>query len=589
MDRGEPSLVPEWLKNNNGSGGSGGRQPYFSSSLRSDDHSAVKHIRSSSSANSGVTSSDRTTASYFRRNSGARGSTRLQSYGSFGSRSNRNGVHQDSIGLYDKEKLTIGIGVHKDSNHSDDFGSGLQRKFQKDELQRSKSMNGSRDEDTRRRNISGELSNGRINSPGSGTVSLARGTGKNKINKPSFEQDFPSLVSEDNRVGSEVGRVPSPGLQRQLNPTSDDWTSALVEVPTTNGSVGSSGLSSVQIAPPPQSTVAPNMAEAVAQTPARARTPPEISVNTHRLEELAIKKSKQLIPMTPTMPRSHVTISLDKSKTRMVQPLAKTPQSLSSSQPVRVGPLRSDVKSANPSKLQILKPSKDLNGVSVAGKESLGSPNGVSIPVSALSMASLAAASPAVNPGNHQSLAGLERNPAVVSTIVDKKPSLQAQSRNEFFNHLKKKSSSGNSPTCSDGHSLSTSLLEKADALSITTIAPDVKHDPSSDKPASDRVNENGVMVSITSGDDDEDYPGRVSDPTMVNGDEPFCPPNEEEAAFMRSLGWEECSGEGGGLTEEEINSFLEQRSKDNSLQSLSLQKIALQLKTSQGNCLGSS
>ncbi|KAK8483131.1 hypothetical protein V6N12_018138, partial [Hibiscus sabdariffa] len=31
---------------------------------------------------------------------------------------------------------------------------------------------------------------------------------------------------------------------------------------------------------------------------------------------------------------------------------------------------------------------------------------------------------------------------------------------------------------------------------------------------------------------------------------------NEEEAAFLRSLGWEENSGEDEGLTEEEINTF---------------------------------
>jgi hypothetical protein len=33
----------------------------------------------------------------------------------------------------------------------------------------------------------------------------------------------------------------------------------------------------------------------------------------------------------------------------------------------------------------------------------------------------------------------------------------------------------------------------------------------------------------------------------------------EEEAKFLRSLGWEENSGEDEGLTEEEINAFIQE------------------------------
>ncbi|KAI4342009.1 hypothetical protein MLD38_026673 [Melastoma candidum] len=227
------------------------------------------------------------------------------------------------------------------------------------------------------------------------------------------------------------------------------------------GTGSSSILRSSQVAsnistPLPQNMVPPNMAEAVAQIPVRACTPPELSVSTQRLEELVIKKSKQLIPMTPNTPRSQMTGSLDKSRIRMVQPQVKPSPSLSGSQHLIVGTSKLDaVNSSNLGKLQILKPSKYLNGVYSSGKERLGTPNGVGVSTSTLREAPPTDDSPAANSLSHLRLAGFEHKPALVSTNLEKKPSLQAQSRIEFFNRLKKKSSSSDSTASNGGHSLS--------------------------------------------------------------------------------------------------------------------------------------
>lgn len=241
------------------------------------DRSAPKHARGASSANVGVTASDRTGATHFHRHSSGN-SSHLQSYRGF-SRSNQNGVREDSLELHDKEKLNVC--VHRDGNHFDEFDGGLRGKFQKEKLQRSQSMNGREVENARCSIVSDYLSKSRNNYDRSGKVLLGRGSDTNKFNKPSIEQDFPSLVSEDLRVTPNVGRVPSPGFQRQASAFSEGWTSALAVAPGVNANGSLSSLAYSQItsgvsAPLPQSMLATNMAEAVSQTPTRACTPTEV-------------------------------------------------------------------------------------------------------------------------------------------------------------------------------------------------------------------------------------------------------------------------------------------------------------------------
>ncbi|KEH38098.1 hypothetical protein MTR_2g461250 [Medicago truncatula] len=47
-----------------------------------------------------------------------------------------------------------------------------------------------------------------------------------------------------------------------------------------------------------------NMAEALVHAPSRSQSIPQVSVKTQRLEELAIKQSRQLIPVTPSIPKA---------------------------------------------------------------------------------------------------------------------------------------------------------------------------------------------------------------------------------------------------------------------------------------------
>ncbi|KAK4405063.1 hypothetical protein Sango_0512800 [Sesamum angolense] len=98
------------------------------------------------------------------------------------------------------------------------------------------------------------------------------------VNKTTFERDFPSLGAEQRAVIPEVGRVPSPGVSSALQ-------SLPIAAPSSSTSVALGSTTSL------------NMAEAVAQGPTRAQTTPQ------RLEELTIKQSRQLIPVTPSMPK----------------------------------------------------------------------------------------------------------------------------------------------------------------------------------------------------------------------------------------------------------------------------------------------
>ncbi|KAI4342008.1 hypothetical protein MLD38_026672 [Melastoma candidum] len=567
MDRGEPTLVPQWLKNNGSGVGSGGN---------GSDRFALKHARAGSSTNNGVAASDRIGATNFNR----KASSHLQSYRSF-SRSNQNGVHEDSLELRDKEKLNAR--VHRNEHRFDDYDGGSRVKFQKDKLQHSQSMNGRRDENS---NVSDYLSKGRYKFDSYGVVLLSRGSDTNKFSKPSIEQDFPSLPSEDLHVSPDAGRVAS-GFQRQATAFSEGWTSALAEAPSINGNGSLSSLAYSQItsgisAPVLQNTVATNMAEAVAQTPGRANTPPELSVETQRLEELAVKMSKQLIPMTPTMPRSYTASSLERSKTRAVQQQAKFSPSLGGGQAVRVTSPRLDTaKLPYPSKLQILKPLKDLNGISVPGKDSSCSPKGASLPSSPLRVASSVCGSPGKNTFSIQNIAGFKRKPTIVPASSEKKPSVQAQSRSDFFKLLKKKSFTGITPS-NDGHSIST-VLERSGISGNDSFISDAKQEGFPDASDSGTAYENGGGFGVSRGDISE-----LTQPQTPSGEVRSVYSVEEEAAFLRSLGWEESAGEDEGLTEEEISSFFQECLKLGlSPKSLSARKMELQLIANQESCTG--
>ncbi|KAK1430241.1 hypothetical protein QVD17_12842 [Tagetes erecta] len=453
MERTEPTFVPEWLKNN-GSLTTASHQ----SSLHSDGKSLSKSLINKSLDND---LGRPATSSYFRRSSSSNGSTRLRSYSSFGRSRDRD---------WDKNK---GKTETRHLDDSDSLANILPSWFEKDGVRRSHSNVSAKRADSWPRKLAAEK------------------TG-NKNGKIPFERDFPSLGAEEKRVDSEVRRVPSPVGYSGVN-GGDVWTSALAEVPMmTNVPTSISATANLNVA------TGRNMAETLAQGHSRTQTAPQLSVGTQRLEELAVKQSRQLIPVTPSMPKSSPLNSSDKLKLKVGGQLQLQNSHTLSPRPVSGN---ADVtKTSSPSsKLLVLKPSRERNITLSSPKESSSPTSGGKLPNSPLAVP-------------------LDRKPSVSSSL-EKKPSPQAKSRNDFFNLMRKKSMASNSSSPVSPDTRSTNVTPDA---SGTQLCGDNKVDLSC----------NAKLYS-----------------------------EEEEARFLRSLGWEETTEEE-GLTEEEINSFYRDVSK---------------------------
>ncbi|KAL4319100.1 hypothetical protein GQ457_18G019320 [Hibiscus cannabinus] len=612
MERSEPSLIPEWLKSGGSLTGSGNSiHQYTLSSSHSDNHSSLRHARNKFSVDIdgdiGRTSVlDRDYSAYFRRSSSSKGFSDSRSYSNF-SKGNRERDWEKFTNVYHDRKNAV-LSDRRNRNYSDSLDNFLPSIAEKDVLRRSQSMITGKRSDTWPRKATNEFSNNSKShhSTGNGKISTAfrdksafevdfpslgaeerpvgyeigRVSSPGLSNKSSFERDFPSLGAEERQLGSEIGRVPSPGSSNPVQSLplgtspgtgSDGRTSALADIPVGVGSSGRgvavasqnvcSGLA-------PTTTVGLNMAEAVAQGTSRALTPPLLNVETQRLEELAIKQSRQLIPLvtTPT-PKTLVVIPSEKSKPKVGQQLHPS----ASVNSTRGGTSRCDgIKVSNESRLCILKPSREPNGVTlVTTKDNLSPTHGsnklVNIPLSVTPSAA-AAAAPFRSSGNSPTSTTAEHNRTQLRLAMEKRATAQAQSRNDFFNLIKKKSTADSASSVLDpGPAVSQPVSEKPDELG------------NEDSSSSITLKDAGVLAAEIS---IADLPIDNRSEVALNGDvytEPqhcssngdghsrpdiFPYPDEEEAAFLRSLGWEENAGDDDGLTEEEINAFLERYSK---------------------------
>ncbi|KAJ4964400.1 hypothetical protein NE237_024339 [Protea cynaroides] len=611
MERSEPTLVPEWLKGTGSLTGSASTAHHLSSSsLHSDDHTVTLHTRNRSSVSSGEYDSsrpnfsDRPSANYSRRSSSTNGSIHdkdissySRSYSSFARSHRDRDWDKDFLDLHDKDRSVMGD--YRDRDYLDPLTNILTSRIEKDTLRRSQSMiSGKRGEGLVRRvaadpNNGNNTSNYQSNSNGL----LGGGTIVSSIHKAAFERDFPSLGAEERQAGADIGRVSSPGLSTAVQSLpigssavigGDSWTSALAEVPVIIGS-NSMGLSSVQqSSPTASSTVVAstsaglNMAETLAQAPSRARTAPQLSVETQRLEEFAIKQSRQLIPMTPSMPKTSVLSPSEKpkSKTSAVRTVESSmatkigQQQLPSSHIVNHslrGVVRSDVpKTSHGGKLLVLKAPREKNGVSPTAKDSSSPTNASRVTSNPLIVAPSATFAPPLRSSSNPKLGTAERKAPALSVIhgssVEKRSTAsQAQSRNDFFNLMRKKTSTNLSSAVPDtSPPVSSSVLEKSVDLvtetATTAVSPQCIDAPSSDPSVLEWSSQNG-------GDMTNNGVASESHRFSNNGDK-HCDsnevvyPDEEEAAFLRSLGWEENAGEEEGLTEEEINAFYKQYMK---------------------------
>ncbi|KAK8696705.1 hypothetical protein V6N13_001837 [Hibiscus sabdariffa] len=557
MERRDPTFVPEWLKSNGTATGGGNSAHNFASSSSHSEFSSGHHGRHRNPRNVNDFDShqsaflDRSSSLNSRRSS-SNGSAK-HAYSSF-SRS-----HRDKDRDWDKVRL-------KDRAASEP----LESRVEIETLHRSNSMFSRIQGESLRRRVGVDARDCSNSNYNNGNGLLSGGSVGSSMHKAVFERDFPSLGSEDRQVVTEITRVSSPGLSSasQNLPigssaliSGDRWTSALAEAPSVVGS-SNTGSRTTPLIVSTSSSMTPigisgrNMAEALAQAPSRSHTAPQLSFKTQRREELAIKQSKQLIPVTPSMSKGSVLNSVDKSRGKPVVRTAEINIAVKSGQQQpsliqhgNISPHGGHVKSDMPKtsgKLLVLKPGWE-NGVSSPTQNYVVSPTSVNSRVTI----SQHAVGPARN-SNSPILSAGGRKVAALNSVagftVEKRPSAQTQSRNDFFNLLKKKTSAETSADHSDSHPhISSSTSEKSEVTEEVVSASLTSH-----------ANENGTAAT-RNGDACQEAQRFADVGVKDMGPVYMIDPDEEEAAFLRSLGWEETSGEDEGLTEEEINAFYQE------------------------------
>ncbi|CAI9114679.1 OLC1v1015456C1 [Oldenlandia corymbosa var. corymbosa] len=570
MERSEPALVPEWLRcSGNVAGGSPSSHHCALSSPHADVSSTWSRTSRSNSDIHRAPFLERNHSSNSRRSS-SNNSLAKHPYSSF----NRN--NRDRNREKDKDRPTGGDIWDHDS--SDSLESVLTLGADKSSLRRSQSLVSRRSSDVLPHK-SEDLRNG-INHQNSANGVGLGGSNLSGFQKAAFDKDFPSLGNEDKRGGAGNGRVSSPVLSTAVQSLPiantgllgcEKWTSALAEVPSviSNSSIGNSSAQHSVVAPASSVASSPagnlNMAEALSQVPRRTLASPQAPDKSLRLEELAIKQSRQLIPMTPSTPKTLVSTSSEKSKqpkgpvrlNEVVVPVKISQQqqqnysSQVSNQP-RAGQVRSDASNASHAgKFLVLKSARENLTNSVVKDASNPTNNGNCkvlnnhFPQSPLTP-----------------IAGTSNIAPKVFTLEKKAPSLSlnprqmaekkassslAQSRSDFFNLMRKKSSLS---TPSVPHSSCSGLSprgnkpdENGKETETASVTPFVAEDG------------NGMIVNDHAWNDAKSFSDSEDKKVCVNG---AVFPDEEEAAFLRSLGWEE-NGEDVEITDEEIVAFYEE------------------------------
>ncbi|KAL2503515.1 hypothetical protein Adt_19136 [Abeliophyllum distichum] len=574
MERSEPALVPEWLRCTGSIVGG--------ASIHNSDVSSPTHtLRNKSSRSNNDKDSprflDRNSSSNSKGSSISNGSAK-HPYSSF-TRS-----YRDKTRVREKERSLIGD-ISEYDDHFDPVGNILTSRVEKSTLWRSQSSVSRKPGDVLPPSVENLKTSAANQNSGFGGSNI-RG-----IQKASFEKDFPALATEDKQAVTGFRGVASHGLSSSVQNLpicnsgllgGEKWTSALAEVPTilaTNG-MGQSAVqqSSIMISTPASAvstSAGLNMAEALSQAPARVRAATQLPDKSQRLEELAIKQSRQLIPMTPSTPKPLAPNSADKSK--QSKTAARTNDMIVASKGVhqqshssqlsfqsRVGQVRSDAPNiSHVGKFLVLKPGRENSVTSVVKDAS--SPTGNANCRLANSLATAPLTPTASMSSNNAIVSALESKVAALSLnsrlAVDKRSSqTPSQSRSNFFNLMRKKTSSSASVILSDSSS--------AVSSPSTDTSGEIFKEGSA--PVSSHVMEKANDTSCNG--DAHDTPEKTQKISDVG--ENTCAntaiyPDEEEAAFLRSLGWEENGGEDEGLTEEEINAFYQEYMNRRSAQML--------------------
>ncbi|KAH1100422.1 hypothetical protein AAZX31_13G068400 [Glycine max] len=548
MERSEPALVPEWLRSAGSVAGAGSSaQQFASSSGHTDSLSVAHHSRNRSSKNGSDFDSarsvflERTSSSNSRRSS-INGSAK-HAYSSF------NRSHRDKD--RDREKDRSSFGDHWDCDGSDPLANLFPGRMERDTLRRSHSMVSRKQSEVIPRRVAVDTKSGGSHQNNSNGI-LSGSNVSSSIQKAVFDKDFPSLSTEEKQGIAEVVRVSSPGLGAAVSQSlpvgssaligGEGWTSALAEVPAIIGSSSTGSLSVQQTVNTTSGSVAPsttaglNMAEALAQTPSRARSAPQVHNSEKSKPKTAIRNADMNV-VTKTVPQQPSALHIASQSVRSVNAKVDTPKTSG-----KFTDLKSVVweNGASPTSKDVSNPTNYSN----------------SKPGNQHAVASGAASAPLRNPNNLKS--PTERKPSSMDlklgSNLEKKHSIsQVQSRNDFFNLIKKKTLMNCSAVLPDsGPMVSSPAMEKSGEVNREIVNPS----------ASPQSLGNGTELT-SNGTHAHEVIHRISD----NEEKESNPsvtiyPEEEEAAFLRSLGWEENSDEDEGLTEEEINAFYQECKK---------------------------
>ncbi|CAM6010217.1 unnamed protein product [Sphagnum balticum] len=407
----------------------------------------------------------------------------------------------------------------------------------------------------------------------------------------------------------------------------EGWSSALAEAPsalmgssaavngtvvagpTTNNMSSVSSVAMVITTSDSNSANPPKMVDALVQFPPRVRTPPQHSAETQRLEELALKQSRQLTPMRPSLPKNMGLSPREKLKPKVahapdvVAPPVGTKgrQAMGSSQvlgsPYRMPALQRSETSKplqggkvldhkmNKEIVSVL-PSTQLNSALKSNSSPVG-------PVSTGASLGLAVGNASGGGGN---IGYTPRKQMQLLDRHDRRSPLPTQNRVDFFNALRKKASVGSALNTEDNQDVITtkkSGLVRSKEL-VTSLGERGVSSPDGaegDSLFDSAQLENGaaqLSSMISNGDipaivdkfyvnvEEKETESSIHELIMQEGpnEELFGPEvlpsvtssvatasEEEETAFLRSLGWEENAEDGEeALTEEEITAFYQER-----------------------------
>lgn len=278
-----------------------------------DERHMLKHTRNRSSVCDGdheighLFTSDQATSINFRRSYSSNSTAHSLSYSSFG-RSHRYNRDWENIDDYPyKGKLVLGNNRWHD--YSDALGSILPNRSEKDMLQHSQSIITRKCGDMSPIEVGGD-SNKAKSEHGNDAGFLGGSRIVSCTIKNAFEREFPSLLAEERRDGSEIGRVSSLGLNTVIQSLSignssvidyDGWKSALVEMPTIDGSnrtgtaLGQQTISACTASVSPTIGTGLNMAETLAQGPPPTRVPSQVSRIFYRILEHFLEHTFMLI------------------------------------------------------------------------------------------------------------------------------------------------------------------------------------------------------------------------------------------------------------------------------------------------------